>query len=100
MKTELDLLTEALQRLNLHYHQRDHQLDQHLNALAAQVERLARQVSSSNTNVAGVAAQLSRSHDQQLNALTKQLEQLARQVTSLSTQVSSLTAQLTRLQGG
>ena len=93
MKTELDLLAEALQRLNQQYAQRDQLLDQQLNALAAQVEHLAKHVDQSNAYVANVAAHLSRSHDQQLTALAGQLEQLAKQV-------SNLTALLTRLQAG
>ena len=92
MKTELDLLTEALQRLDGHYRHRDQQLDQHLNALASQVEHLAKQVNNSNAYIASVTAHLTRSHEQQLSVLTVQLEHLARQVNSLS-------AQLTRLKG-
>ena len=100
MKTELDLLAEALQRLNLHYRQRDQQLDQRLNDLAAQVERLARHVDSSNAYVSKVSAHLTRSQEQQLTALAGQLEQLARQVNGLTAPVANLTTQLKRLPGG
>ena len=57
-KTELDLLVEALQRLDQHYRLHNQQLDQQLSALAGQVEHLARHVNSLTPLVANLAAQL------------------------------------------
>ena len=63
MKTEIDLLAEALQRLDQHYRERDKFLESHLNGLAAELERLAKNVNGLNAQVSTLAAQLSRFQD-------------------------------------
>jgi prefoldin subunit 5 len=62
-KTELDLLMEALQRLDQHYRVHNQQLDHQLNVLAGQLEHLARQVNSLTPLVTNLAAQLARIKD-------------------------------------
>jgi len=62
-KTELDLLVEALQRLDQHYRLHNQQLDQQLNVLAGQLERLAGRVNSLTPQVANLIAQLARFKD-------------------------------------
>jgi peptidoglycan hydrolase CwlO-like protein len=99
MKTELDLLAEALRRLDVNYQQRDRQLDQQLSALAAQVESLTKHVNASNAYVSSVAAQVTRSQEQHLSTFAAQVEDLTKRINGLTTQVVSLIAQLARLQG-
>lgn len=62
-KPELDLLVEALQRLDQHYRLHNQQLDQQLSVLAGQLEHLAGRVNSLTPQVANLAAQLSRFKD-------------------------------------
>src|SRR2546430_1600294 len=83
MKTELDLLAEALQRLDLHYRQREQELERQLTALAARIESLGKHANDSNAYVSSVTGQLTRSQDQQLSALIAQIEALLKQVSSL-----------------
>ena len=60
---ELELLTQALTRLDQAYLQRDQDIEAHLNALALQVEQLARHVNTLSTQVSALAAQLTRFQD-------------------------------------
>ena len=62
-KTELDLLVEALQRLDQHYRLHNQQLDHQLSVLAGQLEHLAGRVNSLTPQVANLAAQLARFKD-------------------------------------
>ncbi|MBU6401004.1 MAG: hypothetical protein KGS61_11845 [Verrucomicrobia bacterium] len=100
MKTELDLLAEALQRLDQQYLERDRNISARLDALASQLERFARHVDEANKYVAEVAAALTRSNDRQLLALTARLEILTKQVGSLSSQAQRLAEQLNRWETG
>src|SRR5258708_1333947 len=62
-KPELDLLVEALQRLDQDYQFRNQQFDQQLNALAGQLEHLDKHVGTLTAQVSYLAGQLSHFRD-------------------------------------